>query len=134
MLLEKQIRNNTTIPTSSMADIAFLLLSFFLVSTNLNLDKGLQLVLPATGGIKPVNENIIANLLINESGEIMLNAQVVELEDVRSIINDKLNERPQLIVSIQTGERTRYQDFISVLDQVQMTGCQRISIADPTQL
>ena len=134
MLLEKQIRNNTTIPTSSMADIAFLLLAFFLVSTSLNLDKGLQLVLPATGGVKPVNENIIANLLINDSGEIMLNAQVVGLEDVRSIINDKLNERPKLIVSIQTGERTRYQDFISVLDQVQMTGCQRISIADPTQL
>ena len=134
MLLNRQNRNETMIPTSSMADIAFLLLSFFLVSTSLNLDKGLQLVLPATGGVKQVNPNIIANLLINDDGEIMLNSQIVGLGDLRSMINKKLNERPQLIVSIQTGEHTQYQNFISVLDQVQMTGCQRISIADPTQL
>ena len=40
------------IPTGSMADIAFLLLVFFLVTTTIDTDKGLGIVLPPAGDVK----------------------------------------------------------------------------------
>ena len=40
------------IPTGSMADIAFLLLVFFLVTTTIDTDKGLGIVLPPAGDVE----------------------------------------------------------------------------------
>ena len=48
-MINKQRRPMQEINSSSMADIAFLLLIFFLVTTTIDIDKGLGLVLPAEG-------------------------------------------------------------------------------------
>jgi len=68
MLLEKKRERMVQIPTASMADIAFLLLTFFLVTTSLDLDKGLQLVLPPKGEVAPMSEDKIATLFVNAAG------------------------------------------------------------------
>ena len=60
------------IPTSSMADIAFLLLIFFLVTTTIDMDKGLGMVLPAEGEELEINKKNILNCLINSSGKVLL--------------------------------------------------------------
>ena len=51
MLVEKRKKIVAEIPTASLADIAFLLLIFFLVITKIGTDKGIDLVLPAEGGV-----------------------------------------------------------------------------------
>ena len=53
------------IPTASMADIAFLLLIFFLVTTTIDSDKGIALTLPAMGEDFQVKSQMITNILIN---------------------------------------------------------------------
>jgi len=131
MLLEKRRDRTAEIPTASMADIAFLLLTFFLVTTSLDMDKGLQLRLPAKGGEKEVNKSLIANLWINAAGRVLLDDEEVEIPMIKDIIKMKLAQRPLLTVSIKTDRNTNYQDFISVLDQVQMAEATRISIAEP---
>ena len=133
MLLEKRRAREAVIPTSSMADIAFLLLTFFLVTTSLDLDKGLQLTLPAKGTAKPVPKKNIASLLINAQGGVMLDEQQIEIPRIKEVIKQRLARNDKLIVSIKTDRATRYQVFMSVLDQVQMAmgATPRISIAEP---
>ena len=50
------------IPSGSMADIAFLLLIFFLVTTTIDMDKGLGLVLPPKGEEKEIPKKNICEL------------------------------------------------------------------------
>ncbi len=131
MMLENKRTREAEIPTASLADIAFLLLTFFLVTTSLNTDKGLGLTLPAKGKAKPIPKQNIASLLINNQGEVMLDEQRIEVNQIKDIIKNRLAQNENLIVSIKTASRTRYQDFIKVLDQVQMANATKISIAEP---
>lgn len=133
MLLDKKKDRTVAIPTSSMADIAFLLLTFFLVTTSLDLDKGLQLTLPAKGQSKPVPKKNIASLLVNATGMVMLDEEEIEVPRIKDVIKQRLAQNDKLIVSIKTDRATKYQVFMSVLDQVQMAmgANPRISIAEP---
>jgi biopolymer transport protein ExbD len=133
MLLENKGRRKVAIPQASMADVAFLLLTFFLVTTSLDMDKGLQLTLPPKGEAKPIPKKNIASLLINASGEVALDDQEIQIQEIKEAIRLRLSQNDKLLVSIKTDRQTPYQIFVSVLDQVQMAfaGQPRISIAEP---
>ena len=70
-ILQPKSRPSDSIPTSSMADVAFLLLVFFLVTTVFPKDKGLALVLPDpdAGPVEVSPENIL-HLAVLESGTV----------------------------------------------------------------
>ena len=118
------------IPTSSMADIAFLLLIFFLVTTTIDIDKGLGLVLPAEGETIEIKKKNILNCLINSSGMVLLGGEPVNLKDVSRIVKKKLRENNKLIISVKTHEKTRYKDYVAIIDQLKIADATRISIAD----
>ena len=118
------------IPTSSMADIAFLLLIFFLVTTTIDIDKGLGLVLPPEGETIEINKKNILNCLINSSGMVLLGGDPTNPKDVSRIVKDRLRENNKLIVSVKTHEKTRYKDYIAIIDQLKMADATRISIAE----
>lgn len=133
MMLNKKRTRQAEIPTSSLADIAFLLLTFFLVTTSLDMDKGLQLTLPPKGEAKPIPKKNIAILFVNSAGEVLLDDQEIRIPDIKETIRVRLAQNDKLLVSIKTDRETPYQQFVSVLDQVQMAfvGQPRISLAEP---
>ncbi len=132
MLLGKRKRERSAeIPTASLADISFLILTFFLLTTTINIDKGLGLTLPAKGEQKKVRKENVTNLLINARGQVLLDGQMVDIAQIKQIIRDKLAQRPQLIVSVKTDRNTKYDVYIKVLDQLKQAGATRISIAEP---
>ncbi len=118
------------IPTSSMVDIAFLLLIFFLVTTTIDIDKGLGLVLPAEGETIEIKKKNILNCLINSSGMVLLGGEPVNLKDVNRIVKEKLRENNKLIISVKTHEKTHYKDYVAIIDQLKIADATRISIAD----
>ena len=80
------------IPTSSMADIAFLLLIFFLVTTTIDMDKGLGMVLPAEGEELEINKKNILNCLINSTGNVLLGGEPVEVRNLSKVVRQKIAE------------------------------------------
>ena len=118
------------IPTSSMADIAFLLLIFFLVTTTIDMDKGLGMVLPAEGEEIEISKKNIINCLINSTGNVLLGGEGIEIRDLSKSIRQKLAENDKLIISVKAHKSTSYKDYISVIDQLKTANATRISIAE----
>lgn len=126
-------RRSADIPQCSMADIAFLLLLFFLVTTTINVDKGIGLVLPPKGETKEVHKKNIVNVLVSAEGTVMIGEEIVEIPMVSGKIRSKMMENPNLIISVKTDANTSYRDYVKVLDQLKQADAKRISIAEPEE-
>ena len=128
-------RVTAEIPTASMADIAFLLIVFFLVTTTMNQDKGLSLHLPPVAETKEVREKNICNVWINAQDQIAFfeNEQltIVPLQNLRASIEQRLAANDKLIVSLKAERQASYRIFVDVLDELKLSGATRISIAEP---
>lgn len=131
MLVEKKKERLTEIPMASLADIAFLLLIFFLVTTTIDVDKGIGLTLPAKGETKEIRSKNITNLLINAQGEVLIDNEIVNINEIHNIIREKLQQNPNLIVSVKTDRETSYDVYIQALDELKVAEATRISIAEP---
>jgi biopolymer transport protein ExbD len=128
------LRNKSLLPinSGSVADIAFLLLIFFLVSTTIDQDKGLILRLPPVQDEPQqaeINERNIFTISINANDQFLINGEIrTHLDGLASevelfILNDGrdpgLSDTPEkAVVSIKTSRGTRYASFVQVLDEV----------------
>lgn len=130
-MLKKRKRDDVEIEGSSMADIAFLLLVFFLVVTTIDVDTGIGLVLPPIPDDvepPPIRERNMLRILVNAQGMILLDDEPVSTDQVRDRViefvdnptNDpNLSESPDdAIVSIKTDRQTPYRVYIDMLDEV----------------
>ncbi len=130
-MIKKKRRDLQEINSSSMADIAFLLLVFFLVTTTISMDKGISLVLPSEGNEIEVNKINIVNILVNETGKVPWDDKPTKLKDIKGIAEKRITQNDKVIFSVQTHPRTKYQVYIQVLDQLKSAKAQKISIANP---
>ena len=133
-LMNKKSKVSDEIPSSSMADIAFLLLIFFLVTTVFPKDRGLSIVLPEQSEEIQVNQRNILHLVIQPNGVVEVrrgesqSVQVVQPDDVEGIWRQDVASNPNLIAAVKTHPDASYRFMIDVLDALQTAGADRISL------
>ena len=131
VLDKKKSKVSDKVPSSSMADIAFLLLIFFLVTTTIDTDKGLGIVLPPPGDIEiEIRKENILNCLINSQGKVLLDEEPTTVDQIHRIVGQKLRKNDKLIISVKAHPKTAYNDYVRVIDQLKMADAKRISIAN----
>ena len=130
MAKQKRRFKGGEIPTSSMADIAFLLLIFFLVTTTIDMDKGLGMVLPAEGEEIEINKKNILNCLINSTGNVLLGGEAVDIRNLAKTVRQKIAQNDKLVISVKAHRASRYEDYVRVIDQLKQANATRISIAE----
>jgi len=130
MLKKKKIRESE-IPTASQADLAFLLLLFFLVSTVIDVDTGLGLTLPEY--VPPeeqvevkVDPDRMAAVLVNENGDVLIDGAVIQVFQIKDMLKARIASKNNLalnkkmIVSLKTDRKTVYNVYIAALDQIKL--------------
>lgn len=134
VLNNKKSKVSDEVPSSSMADIAFLLLIFFLVTTVFPKDKGLSIVLPEESEQVEVNQKNILHLVIQPNGIVEVkrgesqSVQSVQPSDVEGIWRQDVASNPNLIAAVKTHPDASYRFMVDVLDALKVAGAERISL------
>ncbi len=130
-LLKQRKKRDAEIPSSSMADIAFLLLIFFLVTTTINADKGIYMQLPPKldDQVPPeINQRNLLNVLVNADGAVLIDNEVTNVGAIREIVKRHIlnnGREPQFslapdkaVTSFKTKRGLPYETYIGVLDEI----------------
>jgi len=132
--LRKKSKVSDEVPTSSMADIAFLLLIFFLVTTVFPRDRGLAIVLPEQAEEVEVSQKNILHLLVQPNGLVDVKRgesqqiQTVRAEEVEGIWRLEITQNENLIAAVKTHPDASYGSMVNVLDALHLAGAPRISL------
>lgn len=119
---------------ASTADIAFLLLIFFLVTTVFPKDKGLALVLPEAATEIQVSQKNIIHLIIQPSGIVDVKRgesqqiQQMRAQEIEGLWRQEMTANPNLIAAVKTHPDAPYKFMIDVLDALHQAGADRISL------
>ncbi len=126
------------IPTSSMADIAFLLIIYFMVTTTFAATRGLDFALPQDDDQTPVVEKEDSVLIeIQPGGNLVVDQKPMQLDEILDYLKPKLENNPMKPVIIRPLETAAYGDMVSVFDELRQgeekIGVEVKNISVPTQ-
>jgi biopolymer transport protein ExbD len=133
MAIFKKVRldEEAEIPTASMADIAFLLIIFFMTTTNFARERGLKFVLPEKKDqpqeVRIKSENLL-KISINDKGELFLNDEEARWENLEREVKLRLEKNPNLIILIRTHRDAPYEYMIRAFDAVKAAGGKKVGL------
>ncbi|MFQ5445980.1 MAG: ExbD/TolR family protein [Saprospiraceae bacterium] len=130
--MAKKSRGAPEINASSMADIAFLLLVFFLVTTTIDVERGITVRLPEWSEEPPeeidLKQRNVFSVLVNAQNQLLVRKELVKIEDLREkakefIMNPngdpELAEAPNTaIISLKNDRGTSYGTYIEVYNEL----------------
>ncbi|MBS4012198.1 MAG: biopolymer transporter ExbD [Bacteroidetes bacterium] len=138
-------RMSPEINAGSMADIAFLLLIFFLVTTTMDIDSGILRVLPPpidpnAPPPPPVKERNVLVVLVDQFDRLMVKGQIEDVKNLRSRTKEfitnpsndsKMPEKrmeyiehmgdievSRAVISLQNDKNTSYEMYITVQNEL----------------
>ena len=138
MKIDRDTKVSDEIPTSSMADIAFLLIIYFMITTTFAATQGLDFQLPQEEENPPQIEPEEAVLIeIQPSGQLVVDQRSMPLEEVLEYLQPKLERNPTKPVILRPDPAAPYGHMVEVFDELRQAedkiGIPVKNISIPTQ-
>ena len=129
--LKRKSGSETAIPTSSLADIAFLLLIFFMVTTVFRKEKKRDIQWVDAEATKKIDEKRkhILHVWVLESGDVYINDQLIPREDISEIIRPLYAADRQLVIALRGDRETPYYLINELTQELQQAGAVRVTFA-----
>ena len=132
---DRKSKASSEVPSSSLADIAFLLLIFFMVTTVFQADRDRPIAWPEAEAAQKIDEKQknILNIWLERSGTVFMNDQPFAMADVSTFVAPlySASERA-LVISIRSDRQTPYQYVDLLQKELVQAGVVRVVFA--TQL
>ena len=124
----KKTRVEQEIPTGPMADISFLLIIFFMVSTVFVVYRGFPVDLPEARNIDVLkSKRNVVSIWIGPEGRMMVDEFEVALAEVAGVVNAKLQENPRIVVQVKSDRNTPYRQVSGVIEELKRANANRVS-------
>lgn len=126
MHLRTSSRIDANIPVVSMADIAFLLIVFFMVTTVFDLEKGIDVSLPETreGAAKP-KRNV--SVTITKDHQVQVGENFVDFSLIQAELKERLKAESALTVIVRADRDLQFQFFADVVDEIKQAGVENVA-------
>ena len=125
------------IPTSSMADITFLLIIFFMVTSTFAATRGLDFALPKEDRNPPVVEKEESVLIaVHPGGMLEVDGRPIQIGGILDYLKPKLERNPNKPVIIRPDPNAAYGDMVRIYDLLRSgkdKGLEVRNISIPTQ-
>ncbi len=129
--LQRKSKAATEIPSSSMADIAFLLLIFFMVSTVFQSDKNRDIEWAQAQAIEKIDkkQKDILNVWVERTGAVYMNDVQFPMDEVADVVFPISVANRELVVSIRSDRNTPYHFIDQLQKELQAAGALKVMFA-----
>jgi biopolymer transport protein ExbD len=132
-------RKSTRIDMTPMVDLAFLLLTFFILTSAFNKGYMMTLDMPQKEGTPPmVNEQDVLNIVLAENNKVYwwmgleptAQQSSYSSEGIRKVLLER--RQPKLVVLIKPMDNSKYENMVDLLDEIAITETRTYAIVDFT--
>ena len=133
MNFSRKTQLSSEIPTSSMPDIIFMLLIFFMVTTVLREYSGLPVNIPKAEKIEKLKgKRHTAHIWVSKEGLVSINDRLFAVQDIAKIMYEKRLSDPQLIVSLKADEEAKMELISSIHEELREADALKLNYSTKT--
>jgi len=130
---KKRRRIGVRIDMTPMVDVAFLLLTFFMLTTTMNKPQAMEINLPPGDAKVDVPSSNLLTLRISENGSIYWNIgtdkpEKVTTAELREVLKEKNSSNPKLITLIKVDRKGKYIMMVDIMDELNVADITRFSL------
>jgi biopolymer transport protein ExbD len=130
----KKRRVGIKLDMTPMVDIAFLLLTFFMLTTTMSKPTTMEINLPPSDTKVEVAESNLLTLRVNEKTELWWNVgieppQKIEFAKLRPLLIEKSQVNPKLITLLKVDRKAKYKEMVDIIDEFNLASISKFSIS-----
>ncbi|MBF0450442.1 MAG: biopolymer transporter ExbD [Candidatus Magnetomorum sp.] len=115
-------------PLTSLIDIVFMLLIYFLLTTNFIIDEGIKIKLPqARSGAPQIQKDI--TVYVDKDGQAYLSDKQVSLSQLFTELKQMIGQNKDQLVIIKADRSVILNKAVKVMDMAKAAGAERLSLA-----
>lgn len=135
---------STKIDMTPMVDLAFLLITFFMLTTTFSKPQTMEVNMPDKtdkNETQPLKESKALTILLGEDNKIywytgLTNPKVEQTdyssEGIRKVLLEKNRQIKDMVVLIKAKDTSRYKNIVDILDEMHITNTKRYAVVDFT--
>jgi biopolymer transport protein ExbD len=125
---KRKERLQVQMPLTSLIDIVFLLLIYFLLTTNFLVDEGIKIKLPQARASAPQTEEVIT-VYVDEQGRAYLQEREIALNELFDRLREMIGEEKDRLVVIRADRSVILNHAVRVMDMAKAAGAGRLCLA-----
>jgi biopolymer transport protein ExbD len=116
------------VPLTSLIDIVFMLLIYFLLTTNFMVDEGIKIKLPQAKASVPQTEEVIT-VYVDQQGRAFLGTKEVSMSALFDGLKEMIGDKEDKLVVVRADRAVILNKAVKVMDVVKAAGAGRLCLA-----
>tara|TARA_B100001964_G_C13680000_1_gene357145 strand:- start:22 stop:432 length:411 start_codon:yes stop_codon:yes gene_type:complete len=134
MKIERKTHTSKEISTSSMPDIIFMLLIFFMVTTVMREYEGLDVIIPRAKMIEKLeSKRHTSYIWATKDGLVSVDDRIININNLSGLMYNKIAKDPKITVSLKSDEKTTMKLITDIHSQLRTANALKLSYSALTK-